>query len=65
MAMQKFGDVEKIEVLKGKEAQVLNQHMNKLGKYKVSDFSKEEKQALQQELESVRPQEDEDAEDGS
>jgi len=64
MGMQKFGDVEKIEVLQGKEAQVLNKHMSKLGKYKVSDFSKDEKEALAAELESVRPKEEE-TEDGS
>lgn len=58
MSMQKTGDAEKIEVLKGEEAQVLNKHMSKLGKYKVSDFSKEEKEALQSELDSVRPADD-------
>ncbi len=58
MGMQKFGDVEKIEVLAGEEAQVLNKHMKRTGKYKVSDFDKEEKKALQAELESVRPADD-------
>ena len=60
MTMQKTGDAEKLEVLVGKEAQVLNKHMERLGKYKVSDFDKDEREALQTELEAVRPQEDSD-----
>lgn len=60
MTMQKTGDAEKLEVLVGKEAQVLNKHMAKLGKYKVSDFSKDEKDALTADLEAARPVTDED-----
>lgn len=59
MTMQKTGDAEKLEVLAGKEAQVLNKHFAKLGKYQVSDFSKEEKDALSADLEAARPAKDE------
>lgn len=54
MAIQKFGDVEKVEVLRGEEAQVLNDHMERTGKYKVSDFSKDEKKELTQDLEAAK-----------
>ena len=53
MAMQKFGDTEKVEILRGEQATVLNDHMKKTGKFKVSDFSKDEKAELQRDLEAV------------
>lgn len=54
MAIQKFGDVEKLEVLRGEEAQVLNDHMERTGKYKVSDFTKDEKDKLAEDLEAAK-----------
>lgn len=58
--MQKYGDVEKIDVLRGEEAQVLNDHMARTGKYKVSDFNKGEKEELQSALNSVKSEDSED-----
>lgn len=52
--MEKYGDVEKAEVLRGEEAQVLNQHMERTGRYSVSDFNKTQKEALQRDLEEAR-----------
>lgn len=56
--MRKYTQSEgKLEVLRGQEAQVLNDHFNKLGKRKVSDFSEEEIEALEAELNAVRQEE--------
>lgn len=52
--MQKYGDVEKLEVLRGEEAQVLNEHMEKTGRYSVSDFNKTQKKELLDDLEIAR-----------
>lgn len=52
--MEKYGDVEKIEVLRGEEAQVLNDHMEKTGRYSVSDFNKTQKKELLDDLELAR-----------
>lgn len=54
MAIQKFGDVEKLEVLRGEEAQVLNDHMTRTGKYAVSDFTEDEKESLAHDLEAAK-----------
>ena len=54
MAMEKYGDVEKVDVLRGEEAQVLNKHMEKTGRYAVSDFTKSQKEDLQNDLEEAR-----------
>lgn len=61
MAMQKFGDSEQAEVFRGREAAVVNAHMQRLGKA-VSEFDDNEKQALQSELEGVREPSDEQPE---
>lgn len=61
--MEKYGDVEKLKVVEGAEAVVLHEHMERTGKYKVSDFSKSEKEELQTDLEAVRESVEED--DGS
>jgi len=55
--MQKYGDVEKLDVLVGEEAQVLNEHMERTGRYKVSDFTKAQKEELQRDLESIKQDE--------
>jgi len=47
----------KIEVLRGEEAQVLNDHFAKTGKYAVSDFNEEEREALDQSLNEVKAKE--------
>jgi hypothetical protein len=52
--VKKYGDIEKLEVLHGEEANVLNQHMRHVGKFQVSNFSDEEKEALQSDLQRVR-----------
>lgn len=54
MGFEKYGDVEKIDVLRGEEAQVLNQHMEKTGRYAVSDFTKKQKEELQKDLDDAR-----------
>jgi hypothetical protein len=55
--MKKYGTSESLEVLHGQEAQVLNDHMTKTGKRKVSDFSDDERENLEKELQSVRDEE--------
>ena len=40
----------KIKVLRGRSAEVLNEHFAKLGKYALSDFTEEEREALDQAL---------------
>ena len=60
MAIRKVADGEgKIEVLRGEEAQVLNEHQAKTGKYAVSDFSDEERKALESDLSKVKAEEPE------
>ncbi len=50
--MRKYGNPEKLKLFRGEEARVLNEHLAKTGKA-VSDFSEEEKDALQTDLEAV------------
>jgi hypothetical protein len=47
----------KIEVLRGREAEVLNEQFAKTGKYAVSDFSDDERNELDQALNEVRAEE--------
>jgi hypothetical protein len=55
MAMKKTNKSEgKLEVLRGPEAEVLNQHFARTGKYAVSDFSDDERAALDESLNEVR-----------
>lgn len=55
MAMRKTTKGEgKLNVLRGEEAQVLNDHFAKTGKYAVSDFSDQEKEDLDASLNEVR-----------
>jgi hypothetical protein len=54
MAMRKTGDAEKIDVAYfGEEAGIVNEHLSKTGK-SVSDFSAEEKEALDKDLQAFR-----------
>lgn len=53
MAMKKYTQSESIEVLRGKEAQVLNDHFEKTGKASLSAFSAEEKKNVLSELNSI------------
>jgi hypothetical protein len=53
MAIQKIGDAQPASVFTGKEATVVSEHIQRLGK-SVSDFSNEEKSALDSDLEAVR-----------
>ena len=51
MTFQKFNSAEgKLEVLSGRAANVLNEHFRRTGKYVVSDFSADEKTALDSDL---------------
>lgn len=60
MAMRKTTQSEgKLEVLRGREAEVLNEKFAKTGKYAVSDFSPEERQELEDTLSEVRREEPE------
>lgn len=54
MAFQKYGDVEKLDVLRGREAQILDEHSKRLGKYRVSDFTEKQKEALLDDLNAFR-----------
>lgn len=56
MAMQKFGDSEPAEVFRGREANVVSEHIQKHGKA-VSDFDDNEKSALDADLSAVREEE--------
>jgi hypothetical protein len=47
----------KIEVLRGRSAEVLNEHFAKTGKYAVSDFSDQEREDLDADLTSVEADE--------
>lgn len=52
--MKKYAEAEgNLEVLRGREAQVMNDHLQRVGKA-VSDFDTEEKKALQVDLEQAR-----------
>lgn len=54
MAMKKTTKGEgKLKVLRGDEAQVLNDHFAKTGKYAVSEFSSEEREELNSALDAV------------
>lgn len=58
MPMKKYTQSEgKLEVLRGLEAQALNDHFAKTGKRAVSDFDEEERSALEADLEDARKQE--------
>lgn len=62
MAMRKYAEGEgKMEVLRGAEANVLHDHMERLRKFSVAEFSDEEKDALQRDLSEVRKQEEDEA----
>lgn len=54
--MKKYGQNEPLEVFRGKEAAVVNDHMQKVGKA-VSDFDSEQLDALRADLQSVSDQE--------
>jgi len=58
MTIRKKGDAQKLEVLRGKEAQVLHTHMQRTGKYQLSDFTEEEMATLREELERAREAEE-------
>jgi hypothetical protein len=57
MGFEKYGDVEELQVLRGREAQVLHEHSQRLGKYRVSDFTEKQKEALLEDLNAVREEE--------
>lgn len=53
MTLKKYGDNEQAEIFVGREAEVVNRHLQRVAK-PVSEFSDEEKQELQADLEKVR-----------
>jgi hypothetical protein len=56
--MKKYSQGEgNLEVLRGEEAVVVNEHLSKTGKA-VSDFNENERQALHADLDRVRPKQD-------
>ena len=61
MAMKKYGDSKKAQVFRGREAVVLNEHIQRHGKA-LSDFTEKQLEAFHADLESIREAE-EDAED--
>lgn len=61
MAMRKTGDASKIDVAYfGEEAGIVNTHLQRVGK-SVSDFSADEKKALQEDLQAFRASKEESA----
>lgn len=58
--MKKTGDAEKLEVLRGREAQVLHSHMQRTGRYSVADFTEDEMKLLKFELKQARDQDERD-----
>lgn len=56
--MKKYGDAQELDVVRGQEAQVLHEHMNKLGKFKVSDFTEKQLENLREELDKLKEKED-------
>ena len=60
MAMRKTGDASKIDVAYfGEEAGIVNEHLQRVGK-SVSDFSAEEQEALQKDLQAFRASSEEE-----
>ena len=65
MAIRKTGDAEQIDVAYfGEEASIVNSHLQRVGK-SVSDFSAEEKEALNQELQEFRASNEEESVDNT
>jgi len=62
MAMKKTGDAVKAVVFSGEEAVVLNEHLQKQGKA-LSDFTDKQREALDSDLEAVRPKAEESKSD--
>lgn len=61
MAMRKTGDSQKIEVAYfGEEAPIVNAHLQRVGK-SVSDFSAEEREALESDLQAFRASNEEES----
>ncbi len=58
MALQKYGDAEHANVFHGRDASIVNVHMQRHGKA-VSEFSEDEKAALYAELERAALEEEE------
>lgn len=57
MGFEKYGDVEKLDVLRGREAQILDEHSKRLGKHRISDFTEKQKEALLEDLNAFRAEE--------
>lgn len=59
MTMKKYAQGEgKLEVLAGAEAQVVHDHMQRTGKYQLSEFDEGQMSDLQKDLEVARSQGD-------
>lgn len=65
MAIEKYTTSEKFEVLRGEEAQVLHEHRQRLGKSSLTDFDKDELDALEKDLRSVKIRNENEVVDGS
>jgi hypothetical protein len=63
MGFEKYGDVEKLDVLRGREAQILDEHSKRLGKTRVSDFTEKQKEALLEDLNEYRKENAEEVEE--
>lgn len=62
MSMQKYTTSEKLEVLRGEQAQAVHDARRRTGKASLSDFSKDELNALEGELTRIAKAEKEQAE---
>lgn len=54
----------KLNVLRGPDAELLNQHFAKTGKYQLSDFSEDELDQFQSEMEAQKHQDEFETRDG-
>ena len=64
MAMKKTGEAVPAEVFTGEEAVVLNEHLQKRGKA-LSDFTENQREELEADLEATRSKSEEAAEESS
>ena len=60
MAIRKEGEAEQAEVLRGREANVLHDHIEKTGKTSLSRFSGSEMDELNRDLETARREDEEE-----
>lgn len=53
MAMKKYTKAESFDIVRGKQASVMNQFFQRVGKFSVSDLTEEERTDLKRELDEA------------